>query len=51
MYTFTPTKLSCMQMLEPELLALSYKATMSYIAKGLSPQKELQLRYQKSETN
>lgn len=51
MYTFTPTKLSRMQMLEPELLTLSYKASMSYIAKASSPQKELQLRYQKSETN
>lgn len=40
-----------MQILEPELLALPYKATMSYIAKGSSPQKDLQLRYPKSETN
>lgn len=51
MYTFTPTKLSGMQMLEPELLLLSYKATMSYTAEGSSPQKELQLRYQKSKPN
>lgn len=43
MYTFTPTKLSCMPMLEPELLALSCKASMSYIAKASSLKKELQL--------
>lgn len=40
-----------MLMLEPELLALSHKATMSYIAKGSGPQKELQLWCWKPETN
>jgi len=38
MYTVTPTKLSCRQTLESELLAL-YKATMSYIAKGSNSKK------------
>lgn len=36
-----------MQMLEPEFSALSYKASMNYLVKGSSPQKELHLRYWK----
>lgn len=36
-----------MQMLEPEISALSYKASMNYLVKGSSPQKELHLRYWK----